>query len=72
MADVENILNYDDIFGGAVDTPKEGIEQHKKQEELKDAIDKGRLYKWTHRRVDKARDEIINKTYPKYKQRELN
>ena len=37
MTDVENMLNYDDIFGGAVDTPKEGIEQHKKQEELKDA-----------------------------------
>ena len=28
--------------------------------------------KWTHERVDKASDEIINKTYAEYKQRELN
>ena len=32
MADVENILNDDDFFGDSVDTPKEGIEQHRKQE----------------------------------------
>ena len=32
MADVENILNDDDFFGDSVDTPKEGIEQHKKRE----------------------------------------
>ena len=28
--------------------------------------------KWTHERVDKASDEIINKTYAEYKQRKLN
>ena len=28
--------------------------------------------KWTRERVDKASDEIINKTYAEYKQRELN
>ena len=33
--DVENILNDDDFFGDAVDTPKEGIEQHKKTRILK-------------------------------------
>ena len=30
MDDVENILNGDDFFGDTVDTPKEGIEQHRK------------------------------------------
>ena len=29
MADAEDILN-DEFFGDVVDTPKEGIEQHKK------------------------------------------
>ena len=76
MADVGDILNDDDFFGDAVETPKEGIEQHKKREELKSAIDKGKKHllgdKWTHGRVDKASDEIINKTYAEYKQRELN
>ena len=33
----------------------------------------GRLrHKWTHEKVDKASDEIINKTYAEYKQCELN
>ena len=27
--------------------------------------------KWTQEKVDKASDEIINKTYPEYKQREI-
>ena len=67
MASVEDLLN--DI----VDTPEEGIEQHEKREELKNVIDKGKLgHKWTNKRVDKANDEIINKTYAEYKQRELN
>ena len=63
MVDIENVLKDDEFFGDIVDTPKEGIDQHKKGEELKSAIDKGRLYKWTHRRVDNASDEVINKTY---------
>ena len=64
MADVGDILNDDDFFGDVVDTPKEGTEQHKKREELKSIIDKGKLgHKWTHERVDKASDEVINKTY---------
>ena len=45
MADAGNILNDNKFFRDIIDTTKEGIEQHKKQEELKDAIDKGRLYK---------------------------
>ena len=64
MAGVGDILNDDDFFGDVVDTPGEGTEQHKKREELKSIIDKGKLgHKWTHERVDKASDEVINKTY---------
>ena len=70
-----DILNDNEFFGDVVDTPKEGIEQHKKREELKSVIDKGKLHllghKWTHGRVDKASDEVINKTLIN-KQRELN
>ena len=76
MADVGDILNDDEFFGDIVDTPKEGIEQHKKREELKSVIEKGKVHllghKWTHERVDKASNEIINKWYAEYKQRELN
>ena len=72
MADVGDILNDDDFFVNVVDTPEEGTEQHKKREELKSMIDKGKLgHKWTHERVDKASDEAINKTFAEYKQREL-
>ena len=44
MADVENMLNDDDFFGYSVDTPKEGIEQHRKRECLKSVISKGKVY----------------------------
>ena len=75
MTDVKDIFN-DDFLGDTVDTPKQGIEQHKKRECLEGAIDKGKGHllgsKWTHKRVDKAIDETINKTYAEYKQRELN
>ena len=74
MADVGNILNDDDFFRDIVDTPKEGIEQHRKRECLKSVIDRGRVHllgsKWTQEKVDKASNEIINKTYAEYKQRE--
>ena len=66
MTDVGDIFD-DDFFGDIVDTPKESIEQHKKQEELRSVIDKGNGYllgsKWTHERVDKSSDENINKKY---------
>ena len=42
MDDVGDILN-DEFFGDIVDTPKEGIEQHRKWERLKDAISMGKL-----------------------------
>ena len=73
MTIVGDILNNDGFFGDVVDTPKKATEQHKKREELKSIIDKGKLgHKQTHKRVDKASDEIINKMYVGYKQRELN
>ena len=75
MASVENILKDDYFFGDIVDTSKWGIEQHKKRESLKSVIDRGKAYllghKWTQEKVDKASDEIINKTYAEYKQREI-
>ena len=76
MADVGDILKDDEFFGDVVDTPKEGIEHHKKWEELRSVIDKGKAHllgnKWMHKRVDKASDKTINKTYAEYKQQELN
>ena len=76
MADAGDILNDNDFFGDVVDTPKEGTEQHKKREELKSVIDKGKVnllgHKWIHERVGKASDETISKMYAAYKQRELN
>ena len=76
MADVENILNDDEVFGDIVDTPKEGIYQHRKRGCLKSAIGSGKAYllgrKWRRKKVNKASDETINKTYDAYKQRELN
>ena len=68
MASVGDIF-YDDFLCDVVDTWKEGIEQHKKQECLKGAIDKGKgdlLGKWAHERVDKASNETINQKYTEY------
>ena len=42
MASVGVILN-DEFFGDVFDTPKEATEQCKKREELKSAIDEGKL-----------------------------
>ena len=74
MSDVENIFNGDAFFADTVDTPKEGVEELKKQERLKGAISKGKVHllvsknKWTHESVGKA----INKTHGEYKQRKVN
>ena len=75
MPDAGDILNDDDFLVDVVDTSKECTEQHKKRKCLKSAMDRGKahslVHKWTHEKVDKASDEIINKTYSKYKQREI-
>ena len=66
MADFGDILNDNEFFGDIVDTPKESIERHRKRECLKNIISMGKArllgHKLTHERVDKASDEIINKT----------
>ena len=76
MTDNESMLNDDQFFADTVDTPREGIEQHKKGEYLKSTISKGKVLgrkkQWTHERIDKASGETTNKTYGEYKQRELN
>ena len=76
MANVGDILNDDEFFGDVVDTPKEGMEQHRKREELKSVIGKGKAHllghKWTEKGVDRASDETIDKTDAVCKQRELN
>ena len=68
-------LSDDEFFRDTVDTPKDGIEQHKKREGLKSVISNSKAYllgrKWTQEKVGKASDETINKTYAEYKQREL-
>ena len=62
---VESIPNDDEFFGDSVDTPKKGIEQHKKREWLNSVISNGKAYllgsKWTQENVGKASDETINK-----------
>ena len=67
MADVGDILNDDDFFVDVVDTSKECTEQHKKRKCLKSLMDRGKAHllghKWTHEKMNKVSDEIINKTY---------
>ena len=62
MSDVENILNDEEFFGDTVNTPKEGVEQHKKRECLKSAISKGKVLdgkkQWTHERVVKPATKL--------------
>ena len=43
MADVENILCNDEFFADTVDTPKESVEQYRKQECLKTTISKDKV-----------------------------
>ena len=60
-----NILNDDEFFGDALDTPKEATEPHKKREELKSIKDKEKLgHKWTHKRVDKQAMKLLTKRTP--------
>ena len=42
MADVKNIVNNYEFFGDTADTTNEGVEQHRSQECLKEAIRKGK------------------------------
>ena len=65
MASVGDILDDDEFFRDAFDTPKEATEQHKKREELKSIKDKDKLgHKWTHKRVDKQAMKLLTKRTP--------
>ena len=44
IIDVGHKLNDDEFFGDAVDTPREGVEQHKKRECLKSTISKRKAH----------------------------
>ena len=76
MNDRGTILNENEFFADTIDTQNEGVEQNRKRECLKYAINKGKLFdgqkQWRHERVDTTSDEIINKVYAEYKKRELN
>ena len=48
-ANFENTLNDNEFFGDIVDTPKEGIEQHRKRECLKSLIGSGKAYLLGHK-----------------------
>ena len=62
MAGVEDILKDNAFFNDVIDTPKEGIEQHKKREELSSIIDKGKIgHKWTYKRVEKEAMTLLIK-----------
>ena len=76
MASVGDVLNNDEFFGDVVDTSKEGIEQHRKREELRSVIDNDKAHlignKWKHERVDHASDETMNEMFTAYRRCELN
>ena len=44
MSGVGDILNDNEFFGDIIDTPKEGIEQYKKRECLKNVMDRSKAY----------------------------
>ena len=52
-------MNNDELFADTLYTPKEGVEQYREREHLKNA-------------VSKASDETINKRYAEYQQYELH
>ena len=62
---IQSILNDDELSEDTVDTPKEGHEQHRKQEYLKSAISKGKELggkkQWTHEKVHKAAMKTLTK-----------
>lgn len=77
ISDVENIVKNDEFFANTTYTPKEGIEQHRKQECLLVVVSKAKAYllgskkQWAHERVGKASRKTGSKVYAEYKQGEL-
>ena len=69
-----SLLNYDNL--DEVDTPEEGVIQHKKRDVLKDLIKKGKAHllggkPWSIEQIDKANDKVIDKLYQNYNQLEM-
>ena len=60
ITDVENVLNDDDFFGDIIDTPREGTEQHKKQECLKSVIARGRAHWWARLAMKLSTKRTLN------------
>ena len=66
MSNLENTLNDDEFFADTVNTPKEGVEQHRKRKCLKTRINR---YMYllvgkkptTRVRIDKARTKLLIK-----------
>ena len=48
-----DVLNNDEFFADTVPTPKKGVEQHRKLEWLKGAIDKGKVYLLSRKKTPK-------------------
>ena len=84
MSEIDQILSLLDNDNNQaasldeVDTPEEGVIQCKKRGVLKDAIKQGKAHLlggnkklWTVEQLDKAKDEVINKLYVNYTQREI-
>ena len=63
------------IFFDEVDTPREGVENRKKREFLKDLITQGKKLPgkkpWTVELIDEASNEEVEKLHSKYTQKEL-
>ena len=60
MADVENMLNGDEVWADTADTPKEGVEQHWKREYLKDAIRDEKLIGGKKRQLIRAHSLVVS------------
>ena len=67
---VKHILMNDEFFGDTMDTPREGTEQHQKQEYLKGKSASIRE-KMDARKSIQGKLLIISKPFAEYKQREI-
>lgn len=71
MLDVKNVSNNDEFFADTPTTPEESVELCRKQQCLKEVINKRKAYllgvkkQWTFERVDQARNKTINYYYTK-------
>ena len=57
-----DVLNNDEFFADTVPTPKKGVEQHRKLEWLKGAIDRGKVYLLSHKKNNEHMKGLIRLT----------